>query len=173
MEFRTIRIEKPDAANVIFGQTRSAKTIEDIHDALLRMASEFAFGIAFCEASGERLVRCAGTDEAMIELARTNAVTIGAGDMFLVFFGSTPNPRKVLAAIKKLPEVCGIYCATANPLEVVLATTEQGCGVVSVIDGFTPKGVESREDTAWREDYMRHVVGFGKLGTFAPDVKPR
>ena len=172
MEFKTIRIEKPSGTNLVLGQTRSAKTIEDIHDALLRLAAEFAFGIAFCEASGQRLVRCAGTDEAMIELARKNAAAVGAGDAFFVFFGSVPPPRDVLAAIKPLPEVCGIYCATANPLEVVLATTDQGCGIVSVIDGFGPKGVESDEDTTWREDYLRHVAGFGKLGVYASSVNP-
>lgn len=172
MEFKTIQIEKPNGTNLVLGQTRSAKTIEDIHDALMRLASEFAFGIAFCEASGQRLVRCAGTDDSMIELARKNAAAVGAGDTFFVFFGSAPPPRDVLAAIKPLPEVCGIYCATANPLEVVLATTEQGCGIVSVIDGSGPKGVESREDSAWREDYMRHVAGFWKPGDYASPAKP-
>lgn len=164
MELKTIRIEKPDAVNFILGLTRSAKTLEDIHEALERIGSEFPFGIGFCEASGKRLVRCAGTDEAMIELAKKNAAAIGAGDTFLIFFGAAPDPREILGAIKALPEVCGIYCATANPVEVVLAETEQGHGVVSVIDGFGPKGVESREETAWREDYLHHITGFGKFG---------
>ena len=172
MELKTIRIEKPPTVNFILGQTRSAKTLEDIHDALERIGSDSPFGLAFCEASGKRLVRCAGTDEAMIELAEKNAAAIGAGDTFLVFFGAAPDPRAILAAIKALPEVCAVYCATANPLEVVLAETEQGHGIVSVIDGFSPKGIESREETAWREDYFHHITGFGKLGDRSPPSKP-
>lgn len=171
MELKTISIEKPDTVNFILGQTRSAKTLEDIHDALERIGSDFPFGIAFCEASGKRLVRCAGTDEAMIELAEKNAAAIGAGDTFLIFFGVAPDPGAILGAIKALPEVCGIYCATANPVEVILAETEQGHGVVGVIDGFGLKGVESREETAWREDYFHHVAGFGKLGDRPPTSK--
>ena len=172
MQLKTIRIEKPDTANLIFGQSRSAKTLEAIHVALEQIGPGFPFGIAFCEASGKRLVLCAGTDEVMIELAKKNAAAIGAGDTFLVLFGAVPPFGEILAAIKTLPDVCGIYCATANPLEVILAETSQGHGVVAVVDGYSPQGIESREDTTWRENYLHHVTVFGKLGDRPREPKP-
>lgn len=160
MELTTIRIEKPDTVHVVLGQAHDVKTIEDMHEALLAAMSRVVFGIAFCEASGKRLVRCVGSDDALLELAKTNAAAIGAGDMFIVLFAQASDPRDVLARIKSLPGVSRIYCATANPTEVVVATTVQGCGIIGIIDGAMPSGVEVAEDTAWRRDYLLHTVGY-------------
>ncbi len=162
MELTTVRIEKPKTINFVLGQTRSIKAIEDMHDALVSAVPHFSFGVAFCEPSGKRLVRCIGTDATMLELAKNNAAAIGAGDSFIVFFGPTLHPRDVMIVIKALPEVCGIYCATANSTEVIVATTEQGRGIIGVVDGLAPNGVESEEDIAWRNDYLHHVVGYRK-----------
>ena len=162
MELKTTRIEKPETVNFVLGQTRDTKTIEDMHEALVRAVPHIGFGAAFCEASGERLVRCTGTDATLIELAKTNAAAIGAGDTFIVLFGAAFSPRDVLIAIKAIPGVCGIYCASANPTEVIVATTMQGRGIIGVIDGFVPNGIETDEDIAWRKDYLLHVVGYRK-----------
>ena len=162
MELTTVRIEKPETINFVLGQTRSIKTIEDIHEALVSAVPFISFGVAFCEPSGERLVRCIGTDATMLQLAKRNAAAIGAGDTFIVFFGPTLHPRDAMIVIKALPEVCGVYCATANSTEVIMATTEQGRGIVGVIDGFVPNGGETDEDIAWRKDYLLHVVGYRK-----------
>lgn len=162
MELITTRIQKPEGVNFILGQTDSTETIDEIHRALESIAPHLAFGIAFNEASGKCLVRVTGTDPAMIELAKTNATALGAGDTFLLFYGATVNPRNVLTAVRNLPEVCGITCATSNPTEVILGMSSQGCGIVGVIDGFGPKGVESEEETNWRRDYLLHVAGFRK-----------
>lgn len=162
MELVTIRIQKPDAVNVILGQTRSAETIDDIYEAIESAAPHLPFGIAFNESSGDRLVRVAGSDQAMIDLARTNASALGAGDIFILIFGPTAAARKILTAVKELPEVCGISCATSNPTEVILAISTQGRGIIGVIDGFGPRGIESDEDTDWRRDYLHHIAGFRK-----------
>jgi adenosine/AMP kinase len=160
MELVTIRIQKPEAVNFILGQTRSAETIDDIFEVIESAAPHLAFGIAYNEASGNRLVRVAGSDQAMIDLARTNASALGAGDIFIVFFGPTTNPRNILTVVKALPEVCGITCATSNPTEIIVGMSAQGCGIVGVIDGFGPTAVESDEETSWRRDYLHHVAGF-------------
>lgn len=162
MELTAVRIEKPEPINFILGQTHFIKSVEDIHEALMGAVPGIKFGVAFCEASGKCLVRCSGTDDAMIELARKNAVAIGAGHSFLVFLSEGFFPLNVLNAIKALPEVCGIYCATANPTEVIVAVSAQGRGVVGVIDGSSPKGVEGAEDVAWRKGFLRKI-GY-KLG---------
>ncbi len=160
MELTTLRIEKPDTVNIVLGQAHSMKTIEDMHEALLAAGPGIVFGIAFCEASGKRLVRCVGSDAAFLELAKKNAAGIGAGDMFIVLFAGAPDPREVLSGIKSLSGVSRIYCATANPTEVVVAATEQGRGIIGIVDGSIPSGVETAEDIAWRRDYLLHTVGY-------------
>lgn len=157
MELKTVKIDKPDAVNFILGQTHFIKTVEDVYEALVNTVPGIKFGLAFCEASGKCLVRWAGTDPAMIELAKKNALALGAGHTFVVFLAEGFYPINVLNALKAVPEVCRIFCATANPTEVVLAVTEQGCGVLGVIDGFGPKGVEAEPDIAWRKEFLRKI----------------
>jgi uncharacterized protein len=158
----TVAIEKPEPINFILGQTHFIKSVEDIHEALVGTVPGIKFGLAFCEASGKCLVRWSGTDPAMIELAKTNARAIGAGHSFILFLGEGFYPVNVLNALKMVPEVCRIFCATANPTQVVLAETAQGCGILGVVDGFAPKGVEAEEDIAWRKALLRKI-GY-KLG---------
>ncbi len=157
MELKTVRIEKPEAVNFILGQTHFIKTVEDVHEALVNAVPGIKFGLAFCEASGYCLVRCSGTDAAMVELARKNALALGAGHTFFVFLAEGFYPINVLNAIKALPEVCRIFCATANPTEVIVAETEQGRGIMGVVDGFKPKGVEDDSGVAWRKDLLRKI----------------
>lgn len=157
MNLKAIRIEKPEAVNFILGQTHFIKTVEDVHEALVNAVPGIKFGLAFCEASGKCLVRWSGTDEAMIELAKKNALAIGAGHTFIVFLAEGYYPINVLNALKNVPEVCHIFCATANPTEVVVAETEQGCGVLGVVDGSSPLGVEEAEDIAWRKSFLRKI----------------
>lgn len=154
MELTVVPIVKPDATNFIFGQSHFIKTVEDLHEALVGAVPGIRFGLAFCEASGKRLVRWSGNDEAAIALARDNAMAIGAGHTFLIFLGDGFFPVNVLAAVRAAPEVCRIYCATANPTQVIVAQTEQGCGVLGVVDGASPLGVETDEDIAWRKDLL-------------------
>lgn len=157
MELKTIKIEKPETINFILGQTHFIKTVEDVHEALVNAAPGIKFGLAFCEASGKRLVRWSGTDAAMIELAKKNALAIGAGHTFIVFLGEGFYPINVLNAIKAVPEVCRIFCATANPTEVIVAESEQGRGILGVIDGASPLGVEDEEGIAWRKEFLRKI----------------
>jgi adenosine/AMP kinase len=157
MQLATVRIDKPDATNFILGQTHFIKSVEDIHEALVGAAPGIKFGLAFCEASGKCLVRSSGTDAAMVELAEKNAIALGAGHSFIVFLGEGFYPVNVLNAIKMVPEVCRIFCATANPVEAVIAQTEQGRGLLGVIDGFSPKGVEGEDDVAWRKTLLRQI----------------
>jgi len=157
MELLTVTIEKPETVNFILGQTHFIKSVEDIHEALVTAVPGIKFGIAFCEASGACLVRWSGTDEAMIELARKNALALGAGHSFIVFLAEGFFPINVLNAIKMVPEVCRIFCATANPTQVVLAQTEQGRGILGVVDGSSPRGVEGAEDIAWRKGFLRKI----------------
>lgn len=157
MQLMTVRIDKPETANFILGQTHFIKTVEDIHEALVGAVPGIKFGLAFCEASGKCLVRCSGTDAAMVELAQKNASALGAGHCFIVFLGEGYYPVNVLNAIKMVPEVCRIFCATANPIEVVIAETEQGRGVMGVIDGEPPLGVEGPDDVAWRKGFLRDI----------------
>lgn len=153
----TVKIEKPEEINFILGQSHFIKTVEDIHEALVSAVPGIRFGLAFCEASGKCLVRWSGTDAAMIELAHKNALAIGAGHSFILFLGQGYFPINVLNTIKMIPEVCRIFCATANPVEVLIAETEQGRGILGVVDGFPPKGVEGEEDIAWRKDFLRKI----------------
>ena len=157
MQLITVKIEKPDDTNFILGQTHFIKSVEDIHEALVGAVPGIKFGLAFCEASGKCLVRWSGTDAAMIELAKKNAAAIGAGHSFIVFLGDGFYPLNVLNTLKMVPEVCRIFCATANPTEVVLAETEQGRGILGVVDGFSPKGVEDEGEIKWRKDFLRQI----------------
>jgi adenosine/AMP kinase len=157
MELTSIKIEKPEEVNFILGQSHFIKTIEDVHEALVNAVPGIRFGLAFCEASGKCLVRWSGTDEAMIELARKNAVTIGAGHSFIIFLGEGFYPINVLKTIQNTPEVCHIFCATANPTEVVVAVTGLGRGILGVVDGYSPQGIEGEEDIAWRKSFLREI----------------
>ena len=157
MQLLTVKIDKPEAINFILGQTHFIKTVEDVHEALVGAVPGIKFGLAFCEASGKCLVRLSGTDAAMTELARANALALGAGHSFIVFLGEGFFPVNVLNALKLVPEVCRIFCATANPTEVVIAATGQGRGILGVIDGASPLGVESEADAAWRKGFLRQI----------------
>jgi hypothetical protein len=157
MQLLTVRIDKPEATNFILGQTHFIKTVEDVHEALVGAVPGIKFGLAFCEASGKCLVRCSGTDAAMVELAQKNALAIGAGHSFIVFLGEGYFPVNVLNALKLVPEVCRIYCATANPTEVLVAATDQGRGILGVVDGASPLGVETEADVAWRKGFLRQI----------------
>ena len=154
MQLPTIRIDNPEGMNFILGQTHFIKSVEDIHETLVGAVPGIKFGLAFCEASGKCLVRSSGTDAAMVQLAQKNAMALGAGHCFIVFLGEGYYPVNVLNAIKMVPEVCRIFCATANPVEVIVVETEQGRGLLGVIDGLSPKGLESEEDVAWRKNLL-------------------
>lgn len=157
MQLKTVMIDKPGDINFILGQTHFIKSVEDIHEALVGAVPGIKFGLAFCEASGKCLVRWSGTDVGMVELAKRNAAAIGAGHSFVVFLGQGFYPLNVLNTLKMVPEVCRIFCATANPTEVVLAETNQGRGILGVVDGCTPKGVEDESDIRWRKDFLRQI----------------
>jgi len=159
MEITTVKIEKPEEINFILGQSHFIKTVEDLHEGLVTAVPGIKFGLAFCEASGKCLVRWSGTDEAMLELARKNALAVSAGHSFILFLGEGFYPVNVLNIVKMIPEVCRIFCATANPTEVLVAQTEQGRGILGVIDGFSPKGLEGDEDIAWRKGFLR-LIGY-------------
>ncbi|MBE0620997.1 MAG: adenosine-specific kinase [Burkholderiales bacterium] len=157
MQLLTVKIDKPEATNFILGQTHFIKTVEDVHEALVGAVPGIKFGLAFCEASGKCLVRLSGTDATMLELAQKNALAIGAGHSVIVFLGDGYFPVNVLNALKLVPEVCRIFCATANPTEVVVAATDQGRGILGVIDGASPLGVETEADVAWRKGFLRQI----------------
>jgi uncharacterized protein len=157
MNLTVVKIEKPEEINFILGQSHFIKTVEDIHEALVTAVPGIKFGLAFCEASGKCLVRWTGNDPEMIDLACQNAQAIGAGHSFILFLGSGFFPVNVLNAVKMVPEVCRIFCATANPVEVILAETDQGRGILGVVDGSSPKGVEGDEDIAWRKGFLRQI----------------
>jgi adenosine/AMP kinase len=162
MELVLVAIEKPEDINFILGQSHFIKTVEDLHEALVQAVPGIKFGLAFCEASGAALVRASGTDAALVELAKKNALLLSAGHSFIVFLGPGVFPVNVLNQVKFVPEVCRIFCATANPTQVILAETEQGRGILGVIDGVKSKGVEDESGVAWRIGLLRK---FGyKLG---------
>jgi len=154
-----VPIEKPEPINFILGQSHFIKTVEDLHEALVTAVPGIKFGIAFCEASGKSLVRWSGTDDAMLELARTNALALSAGHSFIIFLGEGFYPVNVLNAVKMVPEVARIFCATANPTQVIVAETEQGRGILGVIDGMLTQGIEGEEDIAWRKGFLR-MIGY-------------
>ncbi len=162
MELKLVRIEKPDEVNFILGQSHFIKTVEDLHEALVGAVPGISFGLAFCESSGACLVRWSGTDPEMIELAKANALALSAGHSFIIFLNAGFFPLSVLNAVKMVPEVCRIYCATANPVEVVIAETDQGRGILGVVYGLLTKGIEGDEDIQWRKDFLRKI-GY-KLG---------
>jgi uncharacterized protein len=157
MQLITVKIDKPEATNFILGQTHFIKTVEDIHETLVAAVPGIKFGLAFCEASGKCLVRSSGTDGILAELASRNALALGAGHSFIIFLGDGFYPINVLNPIKMVAEVCRIFCATANPTEVVLAETEQGRGVLGVVDGFRPLGIENDEGVEWRHSLLRKI----------------
>ncbi|HSQ16096.1 MAG TPA: adenosine-specific kinase [Anaerolineales bacterium] len=159
MHLTTVQIQKPEEINFILGQSHFIKTIEDLHEAMVNAVPGIKFGAAFCEASGKCLVRWCGTDAAMIALARQNALALGAGHSFIIFLGEGFYPVNVLNAVKAVPEVCRVFCATANPVTVLIAETEQGRGILGVIDGSAPLGVEGEEDIAWRKGFLR-MIGY-------------
>jgi len=157
MNIVTVGIDKPEPVNFILGQTHFIKSVDDLHEALVAAVPGIRFGLAFCEASGKCLVRWSGTDDAMIELARRNALAIAAGHSFIIFLGEGFYPINVLNTVKMVPEVCRIFCATANPAEVLVAETGQGRAIVGVADGSPPKGVEGEADIQWRKDFLRQI----------------
>ena len=157
MELSTVTIENPDELNFILGQSHFIKTVEDLYETLISAVPGIKFGVAFCEASGPALVRWVGTEDELIELARRNALALSAGHSFIIFLGTGFFPINVLNAIKAVPEVCRIFCATANPVEVIISETALGRGILGVIDGQKTKGIEGAEDIAWRKDFLRKI----------------
>jgi adenosine/AMP kinase len=157
MELIAVKIDKPEETNFILGQSHFIKTVEDIYEALINSVTGIKFGLAFCEASGLCLVRWAGTDLVMTELAKKNALAIGAGHSFIIFLGEGFYPINILNTIKMVPEVCSIYCATANPTEVIVADTGTGRGIMGIVEGQKPKGIEGEEDIAWRKNFLRRI----------------
>jgi adenosine/AMP kinase len=156
MDIKTVRIDKPEDMNFILGQSHFIKTVEDIHEAIINTAPQMKFGLAFCESSLPALVRYSGNNDTLIELAKKNALSIGAGHSFIIFL-ENGFPINILNAIKNVPEVCRVFCATANPVEVVIAETVEGRGILGVIDGIKPKGVETEADIKWRKDFLRKI----------------
>lgn len=156
MELKTIPIENPEQLNFILGHSHFIKTVEDLYEAIVNTVPGAKFGLAFCEASDVCLVRYTGTDDELTELARKNAFNLAAGHSFIIFLRDM-FPVNILNTIKNVPEVCRIFCATANPVEVILAVTEQGRGIMGVIDGFAAKGIEGEEDIAKRKSFLRAI----------------
>lgn len=156
LELQVVSIDNPDELNLILGQSHFVKTVEDLHEALFGAVPGLRFGIAFCEASGPRLVRQSGNDPELVELATRNALRIGAGHAFIVFLREG-FPINVLNQVKLVPEVCGIYCATANPVQVIVCQTGAGRGILGVVDGAPPLGVESESDRAARRALLRDI----------------
>jgi adenosine/AMP kinase len=156
MELKTVKIEKPETTNFILGQSHFIKTVEDIHEAIVQTNSQMKFGLGFCESSGPALVRWTGNDPRLIELAKKNSMALSCGHCFILFIESG-FPVNILNTIKAIPEVCSIYCATANPVEVIVAETESGRGIMGVIDGDKTKGVETEEDIKTRKEFLRKI----------------
>jgi adenosine/AMP kinase len=157
MQFEVVSISKPEDINLVLGQSHFIKTVEDLHEALVGAVPGIRFGLAFCEASGACLVRSSGTEVALVLLAEKNALAIAAGHSFIILLGEGVYPVNVLNAIKDVPEVCHVYCATANAVQVVVAQTEQGRGIMGIVDGASPKGVEVENDVAWRKGLLRAI----------------
>jgi hypothetical protein len=156
MELLTVPLEKPEDMNCILGQSHFIKTVEDLHEAMINAVPMAKFGIAFCEASQDCLVRYSGTDPELVELSKKNAYALSAGHVFIIFMKDL-FPLNVLNAVKNVNEVCRVFCATANPVEVVIAQTGQGRGVLGVIDGFASRGIETEEDIAVRKGFLRTI----------------
>jgi uncharacterized protein len=156
MELKSIAIQIPEDCNVIIGQTHFIKTVEDLYEIMVGISPQVKFGIAFCEASGPCLIRVAGNDHNLELVATNNAQSLGAGHSFIILLKDA-FPINFLNAIKQCPEVCNIYCATANPVQVIIAETEQGRGILGVVDGFAPKGVETTDDVKARQAFLRNI----------------
>ena len=156
IDIEAVLIEKPDDANVIMGQTHFIKSVEDLYEAMVNSVPSMRFGIAFCEASQDRLVRVEGNDEELSRIASENAMRVGAGHFFIIVIRDA-FPINLLGAIRSVPEVCSILCATANEVEVLVASTERGRGVIGVVDGQTPVGVESEEHVRTRKEFLRKI----------------
>ncbi len=156
MDLQTVKIDNPNELNLILGQSHFIKTVEDLQEALVTAVPGIEYGLAFCEASGPSLVRAAGTSVELTDLAKANAMALSTGHAFIIFLGNA-FPINVLNAVKNVPEVCRIYCATANPVEVVVAETEQGRGVLGVIDGAKTKGIETEADAEQRRAFLRQI----------------
>lgn len=157
IELKSIRMSIPEGCNIILGQAHFLKTVEDLFEAVVTSVPEIKFGLAFCESSGECLVRSSGTDRELQKVAEKNALEIGTGHAFLIVLGRGFYPINVLNAIKNVPEICSIFCATANPVEVIIAETEQGNGILGVIDGLKSRGVETSEDVKKRKEFLRKL----------------
>ena len=158
MELKVVRIDKPEDVNLILGQSHFIKTIEDLHEAIVQTVPQMKFGIAFCESSGPALVRFSGNDEELKDLAKKRALELSAGHVFIIFMRDG-FPVNILNTVKSVPEVANIYCATGNQVEVVLAETDQGRGILGVIDGVKTKGIESESDKRTRHDFLR-MIGY-------------
>jgi adenosine/AMP kinase len=156
LDFKVVKIKKPAEINLILGQSHFIKTVEDLYEALVNSVPNIKFGLAFVESSGACKIRSEGNDPELKKLAEENAQEIGAGHSFLVFLKDA-YPINVLNALKNIPEVCNIYCASANPVEVIVAETESGRGILGVIDGARPKGIETPEDILWRKEFLRKI----------------
>jgi hypothetical protein len=156
VDIEVVPLEKPDDVNVIVGQSHFIKTVEDLHEALAGVGGALKFGVAFCEASGARLVRRTGNDDSLVDLAVAAAMSVGAGHSFVIMLRDG-FPVNVLNQVKAVPEVCSIYCATANPVQILVAVTDTGRGVAGVIDGEPPVGVENEQDVADRKDLLRAI----------------
>jgi len=156
MELTLVKIEKPDATNFILGQSHFIKTVEDMHEAIVQTVPGMKFGIGFCESSGPALVRWSGNDPDLIKLATKNAMALSCGHCFILFMDQG-FPINILNTIKNLPEVCRIFCATANPVQVVVTETDQGRGILGVIDGMKTKGIETEKDIAQRKAFLRTI----------------
>jgi adenosine/AMP kinase len=155
-ELKTIKIKKPEDTNIILGQAHFIKTVEDLYEAITGSVPGIKFGIGFSESSGACLVRSEGSDEELRKIAENITLELSCGHIFVIVLKNA-FPINILNAIKAVPEVCSIFCATANPVEVVVAQTEQGCGIVGVIDGLRPKGIETQSDITWRKDFLRKI----------------
>ena len=156
MELETVKIEKPADMNLILGQAHFIKTVEDLYEAIVQTAPHMKFGVGFCESSGPALVRFAGNDPPLIELAQKNALALACGHAFIIFMEGG-FPINILNAVKNVPEVCQIFCATANSVEVIVAESEQGRGILGVIDGAKTRGLESEADIKFRKDFLRKI----------------
>ena len=156
MELKTVKIENPESLNMILGQSHFIKTAEDLYEAIVGTVPGAKFGLAFCEASDVCLIRLTGTDQELIDLASKNAQDLSAGHSFIIFMKDM-FPINILNQIKQVPEVCRIFCATANPVEVIIAETAQGRGIMGVIDGFSSKGVETEDDVKKRQQFLRAI----------------
>lgn len=157
MDLLSVKIEKPDEINFVLGQSHFIKTVEDIHEALVSTVPGIKFGLAFCEASSLCLVRWAGSDPEMIHLAQKNAMAIGAGHSFILFLGAGFYPINILNTLKMIPEVCHIFCATANPTTVIVSEVDGGRAILGVVDGQKPKGIEEEKDITWRKNFLRTI----------------